>query len=103
MRPPAWNSLRLACPPKSSWLSRTRIFGFLPEAIRRRQPADASANNHQIVRFAGADRISESVNGFSITHAVRYGKRTVVVATNPGTRRRIIVGCFFGSELIQRG
>ena len=33
-RPLALNSLRLACPPKSSWLSRTMMRALLPTALR---------------------------------------------------------------------
>ena len=58
-RLPAWNSLRLAWPPKSSWLSRRRILDFCPGKLAVevgcRQAADTGADHDQIVGLTVVD------------------------------------------------
>ncbi len=55
MRPSEWKSLRLAWPPKSSWLSRVRILfvgaGALPKQMSGSQITEADDDDHQVVVF----------------------------------------------------
>src|SRR5260221_524439 len=66
--------------------------------ICRRQPANPSANNNQIVCFSAPGRRSERIPALSIAKLMRIRECTVVIAAHPGQRRRIVARRFFRSR-----
>ena len=66
------------------------VFGAIE--MRGRQAADATANDDQIVMFAGRIDIACLERETAVAQAVCRFKRARVAAAEPGERRRIITG-----------
>ena len=86
------NSFLFACPPKSSWLSSTRMLRplavKLSEEVRRGESADSAADDHQVVGLVDRFRV---VPGLSVAHLVRDLERPRVASAHAGARGRVVV------------
>ena len=67
-----------------------------PIEVCGRQPADAAADNHEIVRFARIDRAAGPRPERSVAQRVRHVERSVVAAAHAGQRRRVVAGSVLG-------
>src|SRR5258708_39670979 len=72
---------------------------LLPETISRGQPADSSTHDHQIVALAGRSSVAQRTRRFPIAHPMSKSELAIVVATNPGSSRGVIIRSFFRREL----
>ena len=91
VRPPAWNSLRLAWPPKSSWFSMTRMRPRVPFAIEPGggEAAEATADYHQVVFLF--DRQVVDIEGLLLpAHLVCDFEGARMATAQAGERGRIV-------------
>src|SRR5258708_24075774 len=68
--------------------------------MRRREPADASADHHQIKALAGFNWLSSGLPKVVVAEAVRNFKRAHVASPQAVQRRWIVARSFLGIELV---
>src|ERR1700674_1146815 len=69
--------------------------------MSRRQPADPSADHHQIVRFSSLGRRSRGIPALTIAKLMCVGERAVVIAAYPCQRRRIVASGLLRSSFLR--
>ena len=73
----------------------------LAEEIGGCQPADASANDDEVVTLIGIYRLSEGVRTFAVPQAMGKSKCSVVIAAHAHARGRVIVRRLFRSKFVE--